>query len=682
MKHTTCGLCSSGCPVLVKTENGLFISAERKAPPFFKKGIICPKLRAAKEIIYSPDRVKTPLIKNAAGIFKPVSWDGVLDKIAETLARIKKETGPESVCWLQGTASDYGTPWDYVRRLMHTYGSPNAIGNGALCHVAREIAHVFTYGEMTSADSGKAKCILIFGKNDQNTNLGAFESIMGARRHGATLIVVDPVKTRMASQADIHLQIKPGCDGLLAFAMLNVILSEDRFNKKFVDDWTVGFDTLKKKVSDYNPENVASRIWVEPEKIRMAARLYADAKPACLIDGNGLDMHASVFDTTRAVCMLRAITGNLGRAGGDRFPGSFPTRDICLSERVATTVAPVSRNYPIFNSFSQKRGDHTLPAVIDAILEKDPYPIRALFIQASNPVVTIPDSNRFLRAAKSLDLMVVIDPVMTRTAKMADIVLPATTSFEKTQLNLKYMSDTIILQNQVIDWVADSRPDWKIIFDLAKKMGFEKEFPWSNAEDAIDFQLAPSGICVSDIRNHPNGLQVEISNPKESAMKGYKTVSGKIEFYSETLREKGFNPIPDFNRNSENNYSFYREKNKYPLIGISGSRPRFFVHSQFRHIDSLRGKCPEPFVEIHKSDCQRQRICDRELIQVETPIGSITMKARMSDKVRPGLIRISWGWGEVYDAWNLNRIMEDKFRDPLTATPGARSFMCRIVRTG
>ena len=269
---------------------------------------------------------------------------------------------------------------------------------------------------------------------------------------------------------------------------------------------------------------------------------------------------------------------------------------------------------------------------------------------------------------------------MTRTASMADIILPATTSFEKTQLNLKYMSNTIILQNQTIDWVADSRPDWKIIFDLAKKMGFEKEFPWSNVEDAIDFQLEPSGISVSDIREHPDGLHIENSDQKESSMKGYKTVSGKIELYSEALREKGFNPIPEFNKNSENNYSFYNEKNKYPLIGISGSRSRFFVHSQFRHIDSLRKKYPEPFVEINELDCQRQKICDQELIQVETPIGSITMKIQISDKVRPGLIRISWGWGEIHDAWNLNRITEDKFRDPLTATPSARSFMCRIVK--
>ena len=680
LKQTTCGLCSSICRILVKIDNGQFISAERKALLPLKKGVLCPKLRAARDIIYSPNRIKKPLIKNSKGIFRESSWEEALDKIALKLTTLKKEHGAESVCWIQGTAADFGAPWDYVRRFMNVFGSPNAIGNGAICHVAREIAHVFTYGAMTFPDYRNTKCILIFGKNDRNTNIGSYESIIYAKKQGAKLIVVDPVKTGLASQADILLRIKPGCDGLLAYAMTNVIISEGLYNPGFVADWTVGFDSLKTALSGYTPEKVARRIWLEPDMIKEVARIYAGTKPACLVEGNGLDMHPNVSQNTRAVCVLRAISGNLDVKGGDLLPGNTPLRDICLGEKPPGGIVPISRDYPLFNKFHRDRGDQTLPVVTDAILTEDPYPIKALIIQASNPLVTMANSKRFLEAMKKLDLSVVIDPFMTRTARLADIVLPATTSFEKTQLNLKSMSNPILIQNQVIGCVEESRPDWKIIFDLAKKMGFRREFPWANVEEAIDHQLEPSGITVEMLRDNPDGISLGKPRFRKFLSGGFDTRSGKIEIYSEVFRKYGYPPLPIFQDNEENLLSFYGKKELYPFLGMSGSRSRYFVHSQFRHVPSLLEKNPEPFVEIHNLDSQRTGITEGDNVRIENPNGSVTMKACISDVVLPGLIRIAWGWGDVDPSWNINQLTDDTMRDPITATPSSRSFMCSIKR--
>ena len=212
-RHTICRLCSALCPIVAMIENGKLVSAERKTPPGLETNYSCQKLEAAPDIVYSAKRLKKPLIKHTSGSnrgWKEASWPQALDWIADKLKDLKLRHGAETVCWMRGMAADWGAPWDYAVRFMNTLGSPNAIGNGSVCHVAREFAHVVTYGAMTSADYRNAKCILIFGKNDRDTNPPAYESILFAKNDGAKLIVVDPVRTQLSEMADVWLQIKPG----------------------------------------------------------------------------------------------------------------------------------------------------------------------------------------------------------------------------------------------------------------------------------------------------------------------------------------------------------------------------------------------------------------------------------------------------------------------------------------
>jgi len=182
------------------------------------------------------------------------------------------------------------------------------------------------------------------------------------------------------------------------------------------------------------PEKIAGKIWLDADKIRKAARLYTNTKPACIADGNGIDMHLNVAQTTRAICTLRALTGNIDKKGGDLLPQPIPFKDIELRKRLRKDINPITFKYSLFNKFAKTRGDHTLGVVADAILDEKPYPIKVLIIQGSNPAVTIANSKRVLQALEKLEFIVVIDLFMTRTAKFADIVLPAASSFEKTQL--------------------------------------------------------------------------------------------------------------------------------------------------------------------------------------------------------------------------------------------------------
>jgi anaerobic selenocysteine-containing dehydrogenase len=259
-------------------------------------------------------------------------------------------------------------------------------------------------------------------------------------------------------------------------------------------------------------------------------------------------------------------------------------------------------------------------------------------------------------------------------------VLPTTTSFEKTQLNLKAYANPVILQNQVIDWEGDSWPDWKITFELARRLGFKKEFPWRTVEAAIDYQLEPAGLTVQKLRENPDGMRCDELRYAKYENEGFKTRSGKVELYADVLKENGYPPLPSFNANTENQISFYDLKEQFPLIGISGSRPSAFVHSQFRHVPQLLKHASEPLVDIHPQDAKRLNLENGETVSIETPNGRISMKTKISKIVHPGSVRMAWGWGDHLRDCNLNELSDDTARDPITATPSNRCFMCKLTK--
>jgi anaerobic selenocysteine-containing dehydrogenase len=678
---TVCRLCSACCPIIAEVENGKLLGAERKSFLPADKKILCPKLLAAPEIVYSPQRVLKPLIrrKDSSEDFREASWDEALDLVAAKFTSFGQNFGPESVAWLRGMAADWGAQWDYANRLMNLFGSPNTIGNGSVCHVARDMAHVYTYGAMTLPLPKTSRCILIWGKNDRNTAPGAAEAIYYAREQGAKLIVVDPVKTPFAKMADIWLQIKPGHDGQLAMAMIHEIIANNLYDADFVREHCLGFDELKAAAAAYPADAVGPRVWLEPDAIREAARLYATTGPACIIDGNGIDMQIQVFQITRAVCALRALTGNLDKDGGDFIPQPVPLRNIQYKEKLPAGVAPITRDYPLFNTFHETWGLHAQSCLVDAILDETPYPIRMLLVQSGNPAVTMTDANRVRRAFQKLDFLVVIDLFRNQTARYADVILPASSCFEKTQLNRASMRNSpVILQNQVIDCLGDSRPDWKIVFELGRRLGFTDAFPWDSAEAAIDYQLAPSGLTVEKLRQNPDGLRAAPLEFEKYRTKGFATPSGKVELFSPRLQAAGHLPVPFLDGDTANPISFVDVLGEGALIGISGERTNRYTHTQFHHIPSLLKREKAGTVDLHPEDARRRNIADGQWLTISTPRGQVRLQARISEVVHPGVLRIAWGWGEVDPETNVNNLTDDDRRDPITCTPSNRSFMCRI----
>lgn len=682
MQHdTVCRMCSSCCPVQVEVEAGRLVSARRKSFVAEERRAPCRKLAAAADIVYSDKRLTTPLLRDKEGGFRPASWDEALGVVAARFNHYKEQGRAQEVGWLRGMAADWGTPWDYACRLMNCYGSPNTIGNGSICFVAREMAHTCTYGAMAFAEAAKAKCILVWGKHDADSTLGMADAINHAVASGARLIVVDPVRTPLARQADIWLQVKPGHDGLLAMAMINEIIRENWYDREFVENFTLGFDRLREVAADYPIERVAPEIWLDPVQVREATLLYAGIKPACLIDGNGLDMQLDIFQATRAVAFLRGLTGNIDRPGGDVLPQPVPLLPLQARDRLPAEVIPVTAAYPLFNTFSESWGNQVQSCVVDAILDQKPYGLKMLVVQAGNPVVTMADSSRTLRALRQLEFLVVIDLFMTRTGELADVILPAASCFEKTQLNrFATRNNPIILQNQVIEPVGESWPDWKIVFELGRRIGLAADFPWDSVETAIDAQLAPAGVTVEELRQNPGGVRVEALRHEKYRQHGFATPSGKFEFYCARLAEHGHAGIPYSDGYPQQLISFAGQREEYPFIGISGARDIRFTNSQFRTIPALLEDEHGCVVDLHPDDAQSLGIDQGGQVEIATPKGAVVMPARLSTVVHPGSVRIAWGWGEYRIRYNLNSLTDDAVKNPVTGTPGQRTFMCRVSR--
>ncbi|MBM9512148.1 molybdopterin-containing oxidoreductase family protein [Desulfogranum marinum] len=681
-KDTVCRLCSSCCPITVDVVDGKLISAQRKSFLDKDKRLVCPKLKAAPDIVSSPTRLTVPLVRDSAtGDFCETSWEEALRLVAQKFNYHKKHSGAESVAWLRGMAADWGAPWDYPNRLMNLFGSPNTIGNGSICFVARDMAHCYVYGSMAFPEAKNSRCIIVWGKNDVNTALGAAEAIFFAKEQGAKLIVIDPVETTLAKKADIWLRIRPGHDGLLAMAMINEIIEKELYDKDFVNAYTTGFERLKEVSANYSADKVANQIWLTPRQIREVAHLYATIKPASIIDGNGLDMHRHVFDTTRAVAFLRPLTGNLDTSGGDVLPQPIPVKDMQLRDRLPEGALPITSAFPLFNTFSPTWGNQVQGCIVDAILEEKPYPLKMVVVQSGNPVVTMADSKRTRAAFDKVDSLVVIDMFMTETARMADVVLPAASCFEKTQLNrASIRNNPIILQNEVIPPVGQSWPDWKITFALARELGFSNEFPWQTAEEAIDYQLEPTGVDVQSIRNQHNAVRLEELQYEKYLQQPFNTPTGKVEFYSERLAQAGLAAVPFEEGKIENPISFFDQADEYPLLGISGSRDIHFTNSQYRTVPTLLEKSSKGKVDIHPRDAALLGILSGDVVEITTPKGSIEMEAKLSTVVRQGSVRIAWGWGEYSKSCNLNTLTEDDARGPVTGTSTSRSFMCRIKK--
>jgi anaerobic selenocysteine-containing dehydrogenase len=720
---TVCNLCGlSGCGMEITVQDGKVVEVRGDKDHPESRGVLCPKGLAMKEILYSPDRLKYPLKRvgrRGEGKWEQITWDQAMSITAERLQQVRSTYGPEAVWFHKGSGHDLcgGDVRVYLHRLANLFGTPNVSCPFFICNGPRTFNMFLTTGGIPAPDVENTSCVVLWGINPSVTAIARHVRINDAVKRGAKLIVIDPRTTYFARKADVHLRPRPGSDGALALGLLRVISDENLFDAYFVNKWTVGFSELKKMLEEYPLDKVEKITWVPREEIKKAARLYAATKPACIFLGQTLDQQTNTSQAIRAITDLIAVTGNLDTQGGNVIlsPVSLGKNPVALHDKLPPGMNEkrLGSEFPL-TQFEFTKLAHP-PSGYKAILTGNPYPVKAMLIMAANPMLMDPNSQEVQAALEKLDFLAVADIFMTRTAGFADLVLPACTFLEQTYYATyeagAYLKPAnpglLMLRPQVIPPLSESWPDWKIIFELAGKLGYDEYFPWQDIESAIDYELEPFGITSHELHEHPEGIAIPAPSflYQKFAHKGlwgklmiyilsstifrkypnmyckykkigFTTPSKKVEILSAYLREKVFDALPVYNEQYESPLGDPRLAGTYPLVLTTGAKLDWYVHSQMHNIPSLSRRMPRNMAEIHPNTAEACKIREGDMVLIETPRAGIKCQVRVSDDILPQVVQVFPGFEEA----NVNLLTDSSVYDPITGSVPMRASLCRVSK--
>ena len=706
--RSVCQACHSECGVLVHVNNGKAIKVEGDPKHPMSRGFICVKGQAEPQRTYHPDRLKYPLRRvgdRGEGKWEQVSWDKVLAEIAEKLTAIKEKFGPESIALINGTGPRHA---HFSSLLPHALGSSNKISVDLhICLAPAMVAEHSTIGHSITMERGpdyqNTNCILVFGGHPLVSHPPrGVELVEAKRKRKAKLIVVDPRKTQLASQADLWLQIRPGTDAALALGMMNVIINEHLYDKEFVDEWCYGFDKLIERVSKYTPDKVSEITWIPADKIMEATRMYATTKPAVLHRRVAIDQNINSTQTGRALINLVALTGNIDVRGGNlltsRLEGYLPSTTLSGREEPLKPSPEVlekrigSKEFPLISGPEAVFPFVTSFLAFEAMDTGKPYPIKALHCAGANPIINVQKSKWVLSALKKLELLVVVDFFMTPTAEIADYILPATTWLEREELcDIPYMN-CISTRQKAIEPLYECWDDLKIVIELIKRIPWanRKMVPWDSVKGCYEWLVKGTGLTFDEFKRR--GYIVVPFKYKKYEEAGFKTPSGKVELYSTIFEKYGYDPLPDFKEPLESPVNTPELAKDYPLILITGSRYIEYFCSEGRQISQLRKRMPDPLVEIHPDTARAISIGDGDWVWIETPrvMGErVKFKAKLTTNIDPRVVHAAYGWwfpekpGPEHGCFdsNINVILSaDPPREEICGSVPLKGTLCRIYK--
>jgi anaerobic selenocysteine-containing dehydrogenase len=311
-------------------------------------------------------------------------------------------------------------------------------------------------------------------------------------------------------------------------------------------------------------------------------------------------------------------------------------------------------------------------------------------VQSSSLTTAVSNTPKVKEKLKTIDFIAVHDLYLTPTAELADIVLPAATFFEYPHIHRESYGNpsvdtlTVTLANKVVEPLGECLSDPKFIFELARRVGLKRYFPWRNEEDAINYEIEPLGLTVEELRKHPEGISITYGPEqvyRKYERKGFRTSTGKVEIYSGIFKKHGYNPLPEFKEPAEGLYASQAVSKEYPLVCGTGLKLGEFTNSRFRTLPSLSRVHPDPFVEINPLTAKEIGVKNKDLVFVESPRGQIKIKAKLTRAVHPKVVMITHGWNQICeDGQTDNNLTDDIQRCPISAATGNRSFLCRVYK--
>nr|CRH05416.1 Conserved protein of unknown function[Include molybdopterin oxidoreductase domain] [Candidatus Magnetococcus massalia] len=654
-------------------------------------GPYCPRGDVQMEMQTHPERLLYPLQRVPQGgghTFRRISWDDALDEIAENLERVKATYGAESAAFFSGYTKE-ARP--FLQRLSHLFGSPNYMTESGCCFTSTLVSEQLTYGYRLKTSSlleaEETRTRLIWSTNPVHSVLPYHEHPIITPKEGVKMIAVDPRVTETTKRADLHLQIRPGTDGALALAMHQQLFEQGWADEAFLKLWGHGWENFRDYCADFTPERAGEICGVPADDIRQAAQWFGEHGPSQLVmSATSTTQHSNGFQNHRAIILLAATAGFVDLPGGNRFyvdkvlPKPIDLFDAMIKElppRVGTERFPVWTNrYPAAHCM-------LLPEAI----ESGKPPIRALFALGINPVMW-PNTPRFMEALKKLDHFTMVDFFHNPGSELADIILPAATSLEREALitvSSCQFRGVVQQRKQVTKPEGEARADAQIVIDLGCRLGMADQFWHGDLHKGVCEQAESLNPKLwEQVQQEPEGVSifgaavmdddVDEATEKLYEAKGFPTWSGKVEFDSDELRASGYDGLPTYKEPAESPISTPDVAADYPFVLTTGGRTIAYTHSQQRRFESLRTISPIPNLDIHPEDAQSLAIEEGMAVIVASPRGEVTMEARITDVVKPGVIHAAHGWPEA----NINVITDDQGLDPISGFPAFKSTLCSV----
>jgi anaerobic selenocysteine-containing dehydrogenase len=612
--------CPDTCAWIATVTDGVVTKVRGDRDHPVTAGHLCIKTQKYEERVYHPDRILTPLIRTGpkgTRSFREATWPEALAAVRAGLERVIERRGPSAILpfsymgtqgVLQGSSMD--------RRFAHALGTAD-LGR-TICLAAGAWAWSMTYPRAWPAtdieDVPHAELVVAWGANMVSTHLHLWPFFLEARKRGATIVCVDPVRTKTARASDLHLQLRPGSDGALAFGMLHVIFAEGIEDAEFLEARTVGADDLRARAAEWPPERAAAATGLAPGAIADFARRFATAQPAFIKLGPGAQRHARSGQAFRAVLALPAVTGAWRHLGGGAHVHSastFPDADAAM-ERPDLRAGPA-------RSVNMVQLGRALAGTVD-----EHGPVDALIVYNSNPAVICPDSAAVRAGLARDDLFTVVaEQLPTETVTYADVVLPATTQLEHLDVLWSWGHRYLTMNWPAIAPIGQARPNTEIFRLLAAELGLDHPALGDDDETLLATYLAAFDDATRAVLAGQGWAKVMPKVDPDS----------KVSLRNDAMANFGLDPVPDA-----------ADPDDDDRFIVVTPKSHHFLNSSFVDHDRLRRMAGAPTAQLAPADAARLAVTDGDLLEIESEHGAIAAAVAVSDDVLPGTVVVPSNW--------------------------------------
>jgi anaerobic selenocysteine-containing dehydrogenase len=670
--------CPDRCSLLCHVRGGRLVRVEGNPAHPVTRGFLCRKMAAAAERVYAPERVLRPLVRvgpKGAARFRAASWAEAVGTIAERWREICARRGPAAVLPFFGSGTE-GLVQGHAagRRFFNRLGTLQL--ERTICTAAGRAGYHYTMGASHVADPTAAEgvaLLVLWGANPAATNVHHAALARAARRRGARLAVVNPVRVAGAAGAEHFLQPRPGSDAALALGLMHVLVEEGLCDAAFIRRYTYGFDALRARVRAYPPARVAGLTDVPAAKIVALARDYARRRPALVYVGPGGLRHTNAGMTLRTIACLPALVGDWLHPGGGVY---FPT----------STVFPVA-----FDALEGAGLRPTPPAgynMLDLgrLLTEDGRPVESLYVFNGNPAAVLYDQRRVRSGLERPDLFTVVhERYLTDTARYADVVLPATTPFEHDDLLVSYYQPSLLLSRRAIAPVGESRSNLETFAALAAALGFDDACFRQTAADVVAEALATDHPALRGVtlpRLAATGwMPLDVPPPHVRFRRApLATPSGRIELCAPRMATLGLDPLPTYVPPRESREASPALFARHPLHLLTPSG-HAFLNSNYAHERGWLRTERRPSLVLHPADAAPRGLRDGDLARVRNDRGQCLLWAVVSDAVRPGVVVAPGQWWSRHypDGGNANMTTPD-FRADMAGGSAFNSNLVEVER--